>query len=71
MRTLVDIADAQIRALDELAQSQKQSRAALIRQAVDDYLAKHQSVSLEKAFGLWGDRKVDGLDYERKLRDEW
>ncbi|NQF18166.1 CopG family transcriptional regulator, partial [Enterobacter hormaechei] len=23
------------------------------------------------ALGLWGDRKEDGLEYERKLREEW
>lgn len=71
MRTLVDIGDAQIKALDELAQRQKQSRAALIREAVDDYLATNRSVSFKEAFGLWGNREIDGLEYERKFRDEW
>jgi predicted transcriptional regulator len=71
MRTLVDIGDKQIRALDELAKKERQSRAALIREAVDDYLAKRQSVGIDKAFGLWGHRKVDGLAYQQKIRDEW
>jgi len=39
MRTLVDLGDAQIRALDDLSKKEKTSRAALIRRAIDDYLA--------------------------------
>ena len=23
------------------------------------------------AFGLWSNRKIDGLEYQRKLRAEW
>jgi hypothetical protein len=30
-----------------------------------------RAAGLKQAFGLWSDRKVDGLEYERKLRDEW
>jgi hypothetical protein len=26
---------------------------------------------IDHAFGLWADRKIDGLEYQRKLRDEW
>ncbi len=26
---------------------------------------------LSKTSGIWKDRKIDGLDYMRKLRDEW
>jgi metal-responsive CopG/Arc/MetJ family transcriptional regulator len=40
MRTLVDLGDAQLQALDELSRKEKRSRAALIRRAIDDYLAK-------------------------------
>ena len=71
MRTLVDLGDARIKALDELARIEKLSRAAVIRQAVDDYLAKRRTKQQEDAFGLWGDRKLDGLAYQEKLRGEW
>ena len=40
MRTLVDLGEAQAKALDDLAKSAKRSRATLIRDAVADYLAK-------------------------------
>jgi metal-responsive CopG/Arc/MetJ family transcriptional regulator len=71
MRTLVDLGDTQIRALDELSKKEKRSRAALIRQAIDDYLARRHGSQHNDAFGLWGKRKVDGLAYQAKVRGEW
>jgi metal-responsive CopG/Arc/MetJ family transcriptional regulator len=71
MRILVDLGDTQIQALDELSKKEKRSRAALIRQAIDDYLAKRLSKRESNAFGLWGKRTVDGLAYQEKVRREW
>lgn len=71
MRTLVDIDEPQIRRLDALAKEQKRSRAALIRQAIADYLRKRHAEEEADAFGLWGERKVDGLAYQEKVRNEW
>ncbi|MGO4570117.1 CopG family transcriptional regulator [Rhizobium sp. 2YAF20] len=71
MRTLVDIGDPEVKALDRLAQREKVSRAALIRKAIDDFLARNSSASEGEAFGLWGDRKVDGLAYQEDIRREW
>lgn len=71
MRTLVDLGDTQIHALDELSKKEKRSRAALIRQAIDDYLQKRHDTQEGEAFGLWGKRKVDGLAYQEKVRGEW
>jgi metal-responsive CopG/Arc/MetJ family transcriptional regulator len=71
MRTLVDIPEPQVRALDELSRTERRSRAALIRQAVDEYLSKRRGSPDDDAFGLWGDRQVDGLIYQKKLRAEW
>jgi len=71
MRTLVDLGDTQLQALDELSKKEKRSRAALIRRAIDDYLAKQRDQQESDAFGLWGKRKVDGLAYQEKVRGEW
>jgi metal-responsive CopG/Arc/MetJ family transcriptional regulator len=71
MRTLVDIGDAEVRALDELSKEDRRSRAALIREAIDDYLAKRRGKRGGDAFGLWGKRKIDGLAYQEKVRGEW
>jgi predicted transcriptional regulator len=71
MRILVDLGDTQIRKLDELAKNEKRSRAALIRQAIDDYIAARHSKQDGDAFGLWGACKEDGLEYQKKIRGEW
>ena len=71
MRTLVDIGEPQVQELDELSKADKRSRAALIREAIDDYLAKRRARRSGNAFGLWGKRKVDGLAYQEKVRREW
>ena len=71
MRISVDLDDARIQALNELSKREKRSRAALIRQAIDDYLARRRSKQEGDAFGLWGKRKVDGLAYQKRVRGEW
>jgi predicted transcriptional regulator len=71
MRTLVDVGDTQLQELDELSKEEKRSRAALIREAIDDFLAKRRSKHEGDAFGLWGKRKVDGLVYQERVRNEW
>ena len=71
MRTLVDVGDSQLQELDELSKEEKRSRAALIREAIDDFLEKRRSKHEGDAFGLWGTRKVDGVVYQNKLRREW
>lgn len=71
MRALVDMNDAQVEALDALAKRLRRSRAALIRAAIDDYLERHHREQVEDGFGLWGKQKVDGLDYQEKVRSEW
>lgn len=70
-RTLVDLGDSQIEALDELSKRDKRSRASLIRQAIEEYLGKQRDKQAGDAFGLWGKREVDGLAYQEKVRNEW
>jgi predicted transcriptional regulator len=71
MRILVDIGEKQIHALDTLSKGVRRSRAALIRDAVGDYLARHRAQQPADAFGLWDDGKIDGLAYQEQLRGEW
>jgi metal-responsive CopG/Arc/MetJ family transcriptional regulator len=72
MRTLIDLPDSQIQALAALGDQVKQPRAALIREAVAEYLLKHRTQkSIDEAFGLWGSGGVDGLEYQDKARAEW
>lgn len=73
MRFLVDIPDDDLKWLDDVARQGGKSRAAVLREAVSDYIAAQSKEGFEKYFGLWERHgsAVDGLAYERKLRDEW
>ena len=71
MRTLVDIPEPQLRELTRLSKRKKVSRAAVIREAVSSYLKRNRPAAADEAFGLWRDLKVDSVEYQRKLRDEW
>lgn len=71
MRALIDIDEKQIRKLDHLAKEQRRSRASVIREAVSDYLDRKAVETDKDAFGLWGQRKIDGLAYQDKIRGEW
>ena len=47
-------------------------RLGFIRDAIDAYLTgRRRRGQGADAFGLWGNRKVDGLAYQEKLRGEW
>lgn len=70
MRTIVDIPDETLPRLDQWAKKQDMSRAAVIREAIALYLEKKPE-SEDAAFGLWKERKLDGLDVQKSLRDEW
>ena len=71
MRTLIDITGSQVEALEEIARTEKRSRAAVIRAAIDDYVSRHRQAQNGDAFGLWGQGRVDGVDYQEKARSEW
>ncbi len=71
MRTLVDLIDSQVEALDQLAKRQDRSRASLVREAVDDYLDRHRLDDEDEAFGLWSKDATDGLAFQDQARSEW
>lgn len=71
-RTLVGFSDRDLSELDALSALKKVPRAELIRQAVGAYLEKVRPAgNSDEAFGLWKNKKIDGLAYQKKLRDEW
>jgi predicted transcriptional regulator len=71
MRTLIDLPDTQIQALAALCERVRQPRAAVIREAVAEYLERRAMKSADAAYGLWGAEAVDGLAYQRQARAEW
>jgi metal-responsive CopG/Arc/MetJ family transcriptional regulator len=69
---MVDLPDNQLKDLARISKAKKRPRASIIREAITTYIARNEPRNaIRKAFGLWGDHKVDGLEYQRKLRDEW
>ncbi|HEX4500725.1 MAG TPA: CopG family transcriptional regulator [Scandinavium sp.] len=70
-RILIDLSDDVLQRLENLKQLRNQSRAELLREAVEQYLDRQSSSVIREALGLWGDGVEDGLEYERKIREEW
>ncbi len=70
MRILVDIKPAQIEHLDRLAKGRSRPRAALLREAVDQYLKRQGCDAVGAAFGVWPDAE-DGVAHQERLRREW
>ena len=72
-RFLVDGPADDVRKLDEIAKREGKSRAAVLREAVSNFLQESRKEGFEKYFGLWERHgsTVDGLEYERQLRAEW
>lgn len=72
-RFLVDVPAEDVQRLDEIAKREGKSRAAVLREAVSNYLEASGKEGFEKYFGLWERHgsKVDGLEYQRELRREW
>ncbi len=72
-RFLVDVPEEDVARLDAMARAEGKSRAAVLREAVANYIAAESKHGFEKYFGLWERHgsTVDGLDYERRLRGEW
>jgi metal-responsive CopG/Arc/MetJ family transcriptional regulator len=71
MRTIVEIPDKLVKSLDEMGKKKACSRAALIREAIAEYLSNKTHSSPEKAFGIWKKKNVDAVEYQRNLRSEW
>ncbi len=73
MRTLIDIEDKAVTALDRIAREEGVSRSALIREAVADFLQRRRATDMEEAFGLWSgpDAPRDGLEHQKRMRAEW
>lgn len=69
-RILIDLSDDVIQRLDDLKQLRNQPRAELLREAIELYLDQQSSSVIRDALGLWGNQQEDGLEYERKLREE-
>ncbi len=71
VRTIIDLPDDQLTALEAICRRDGISRAEAIRRAVADHVRHQDPGGRRQAFGLWTGRRVTGLAYERRLRGEW
>ena len=74
MRVLADIPDEDLKKLDDLAAREKQSRAAVIREAVKLHLLrKDRDLNwIERGYGYWAGRDDigDAVEYQRAIRED-
>ncbi|EAV1166453.1 ribbon-helix-helix protein, CopG family [Salmonella enterica subsp. diarizonae] len=72
-RILLDLSDDVIKRLDDLKVQRNLPRAELLREAVEQYLERQDraKTTISKALGLWQGCEEDGVEYQRKLREEW
>jgi len=68
MRTIIELPDAQLEALEVICAREGISRAEAIRRAVAEHLTRQRGAEAGEAFGLWRRRAVDGLRYQQRLR---
>lgn len=74
MRTLIDLKDEDIAELDAEAKREGVSRAALMRQAIAEFLGRRRKGDGKTGFGAWrkaSKTPVDGLAHQERLRREW
>jgi hypothetical protein len=69
MRTIIEVPESELAALNTLCAQASISRAEAIRRAIRAYLQHHRTPP-RTAFGLWGGGE-DGLATQQRLRDEW
>jgi metal-responsive CopG/Arc/MetJ family transcriptional regulator len=70
-RILVDLPDSQVDDLAAIVEAEQRPRAAIIRDAIEAYIAQRKRTLGSDVFGLWESRKIDGLAYQQELRSEW
>jgi len=75
-RTLVDLEEQDLIGLDTLASKRNISRAAVLREAVAEYLIKRERIPAAQqqaieGFGALKGHLADGQIYQNQLRAEW
>ncbi|WP_295409112.1 hypothetical protein [uncultured Thiocystis sp.] len=72
MKTMIELTEPQAKSLSVLAEQRDRSLSELVGLAVNEYLRRYPSVPEgDAAFGLWRQRREDGLSYQERLRSEW
>lgn len=70
MRTIIELPHQEARKLDHIARRLRIPRTEAVRRAVAAYNRQHADRDAD-VFGLWGDRRVEGVAYQRRQRKAW
>lgn len=72
-RTIIQLTEEQKACIAQFCSSENISQSALIRQAVDEFINRHDNTrkAAKDVFGIWKNRKIDGLECQNALRQEW
>ena len=70
MRTIIELSEKALKALSEICEREKISRAEAIRRAVEAYTSR-KAPTTDEAFGIWRSRNLDSLKYQEALRADW
>jgi metal-responsive CopG/Arc/MetJ family transcriptional regulator len=76
VRALITISEKDLKKLDRCARQKKQSRAAIMREALGLYLKTKGKMEswgeiVHKTASMWKHKKIDGVEYTNKLKAEW
>jgi hypothetical protein len=71
MRTLVDIPETELEALNALSKAEGISRAESIRRAISAYVELNRPPAKHAGFGLWKDKGINTDEFLRNIRSEW
>lgn len=76
VRVLISLKDEQLKKIDRLARKKKQSRAQVIREAIEEYVSKKENEPtweelVRKTAGIWKHKNIDTDAYLEALRSEW
>ena len=65
----------ELRQLSQIAAERMLSKREVIAEAIAVYLVEHtpipQANALKKSFGIWRVHSIDGVKFQRMLREEW
>ena len=76
VRMIISLPQEDKQWLDAYSRHRRQSAEKTVRGAVADLRKnsrdrKNNTKALDRAFGLWRNKKIDALDLVRSLRSEW
>ena len=71
MKVLIELPEDWVKALDQIASRKQVARVDVIRLGIQKTIDLESDAAFKAAFGAWKDEKIDGLRFQRELREEW